>query len=78
MSLTAWIIAYSFDLVFWLWVIYWGGADWMQGRLGFFRLGLLNAKSIRWLGWIFLIWTTIWFIIGLITPDARFEYLLHP
>jgi hypothetical protein len=77
MSLKAWIITYSFDLIFWLWIIFWGGADWIKDSIIGGYLSLLDTDSIRWMGWIFLIWSTIWFIIGLFTPNARFQYLIR-
>ncbi len=76
MSLTNWILFYIAELLFWLWVIRWGGAKWLEGT---FTSGLLisvlapnwSADGIKLFAWLTLIVGTIWFIIGLIVPQAR-------
>ena len=77
MSLTAWIILYLGQLVFWVWVIRWGGAERLEGT---FASGFLinyfatrwNADGIRLFAWLTLAAGTIWFVIGLFNPLVRF------
>jgi len=77
MDLLPWIAIYLVEVLFWLWVLRWGGAQWLEGT---FSSGLLihwfaprwSADGIKLFGWLTLIVTTIWFIIGLFQPVVRF------
>ncbi len=76
MSLTELIIFYSIELLFWLWIIRWGGAEWLEGS---FIAGLFvnvfasrwSADGIRLFAYGSMIITTILFIIALFSPDFR-------
>lgn len=77
MSLTSWILIYGVELLFWLWILRWGGAEWLEGT---FTSGLLisifaprwSADGIKLFALLTLIAGTIWFVIGIIVPDVRF------
>lgn len=77
MSLTSWIIIYFVELLFWLWILRWGGATWLEGT---FASGFLisifaprwSAEGIKLFALLTLIASTIWFIIGIIMPGVRF------
>jgi hypothetical protein len=75
-SLTGWIIIYLLDLLFWLWVVRWGGAEWLVGTFasGFlinFRAPLWDSDGIKLFGWLMLIISTILFVVGLFVPEMR-------
>lgn len=77
MSLISWALIYFIELLFWLWILRWGGAQWLEGT---FTSGLLvsifaprwSAEGIKLFALLTLIVSTIWFIIGLFLPDVRF------
>jgi hypothetical protein len=79
MSLIAWIIAYALNMLFWLWIVRWGGAERLEGT---FSSGLLisvfapkwSAEGIKVFGYGAIIVSTIGFVLGVFFPD--FRYLL--
>ncbi len=79
MSLIVWITLHFGNTLFWLWVVRWGGAEWLEGTLasGF----VINIFAPRWssdgiklFGWGILIGDIIWFLVGLFIPEARFYW----
>ncbi len=76
MSLTWWTITYLADLLFWLWVVRWGGAERLEGTLssGFFVSVFAprwSAEGIKLFGYGTIIITTILFILGIFFADFR-------
>ncbi len=79
MSLTELIIIYVLDLVFWLWVTLWGGAEWLEGK---FASGFLihifapawSADGIKIFGFGMIIISTILFVVGIFFPDFRYFF----
>ena len=79
MSLTAWTILYCVLAIFWFWIVRFGGAEWLEGKL---VSGLLihiwavtwTAEGIKVFGWGALIINTVIFALGIVFPDFR---LLH-
>jgi hypothetical protein len=77
MSIEQWVLGYVVDLLFCLWVIRWGGARWLEGT---FASGFLiswfaprwSAEGIRLFTLLSLIGSSVWFVVGLFAPDARF------
>ena len=77
MNLQIWVLMYAVELLFWLWVIRWGGAQWLEGT---FSSGLLisilapnwSAEGIKLFAWLTLFFSTIWFVLGLFYPEIRF------
>jgi len=75
-SLPAWIILYLLELLFWVWIIRWGGAERLEGS---FISGLLihyfaprwGSEGIKLFAWLALIAGTVWFIAGLFYPGIR-------
>lgn len=81
MSNFIWLAEYLAVLLFCLWLIRWGGADLLDGRP---ILSILfvhhwaprwRADGLKLFAWMLLFVDTLWFIIGLFSPDARY-YLL--
>ncbi|WP_198972832.1 hypothetical protein [Xylophilus sp. ASV27] len=76
MSLLGWILLFGAGSLFCLWVLRWGGADWLEGwRAGFLipgpGTGDWSAEQIK-LG-VLLLWAlyTPWFVAGLFVPAWR-------
>jgi hypothetical protein len=79
MSLLELVITYSISLLFWLWVIRWGGAEWLEGT---FTSGFLihifaphwSADGIKLFAYGTIVISTILFILALFIPDFRYFY----
>jgi hypothetical protein len=77
MSLTWWTITYFADLLFWMWVLRWGGAEILEGT---FRSGFLihifaprwSAEGIKVFGYGTIIVSTILYLLGIFFPDFRY------
>ena len=80
MSLTELAVIYLVNLLFWLWVVKWGGAEWLEGS---FISGLLvhlfaprwSADGIKLFGYGAILMSTIYFIVAILYPD--FRHFLH-
>jgi len=75
----AWVSFYALDLLFCIWVLMWGGADYLQGTLkSGFIISIFapkwTAEGIKLFVWLTLIFSTIGFIIGLFSPDFRSSF----
>ena len=76
MSLPEWIISYIALTIFWLWIVRWGGAEWVEGK---FISGFLvhiwavtwSAEAIKVFAWGALIINTVLFALGIIFSDFR-------
>jgi hypothetical protein len=70
MSIPVWLVSYGVNTAFWLWVIFWGGAEWFEGR---FASGLLisvfapnwSAEGIKIFAWLTVVISTIAFVVRL-------------
>ena len=79
MSLAELIVAYSINLLFWLWIVRWGGAEWLEGR---FLSGLLihffatrwSADGIKLFGYGTLLISTVLFVVAIFYPDFRYYF----
>jgi hypothetical protein len=75
-SLTAWIILYLIELLFWVWIIRWGGAERLEDS---FISGILinyfaprwGAEGIKLFAWLAIIAGSGWFFAGLFYPEIR-------
>ncbi len=72
-----WLAFFIIDVLFWLWIIRWGGAKWLEGTLtsGFlinYFAPTWSAEGIKIFAWISLIASVIWFLIGIFEPSLRF------
>lgn len=75
-SLLVWILLYVVQLVFYLWLLRWGGAEWVERRVAaIFLLNIFafywDSEQIRLYALIMLIVATVWFVIGLFAPVVR-------
>ncbi len=77
MSLLVWIIVFGLSSVFWAWIIFGGGADWLEGSLlsGFLVSWLAprwSADGIKLFAGLTWLVQGIWFVIGLFYREMRF------
>ena len=76
MSLAGMITVYLIDLVFWLWVVRWGGAELLEGTFtsGFFIHFFAprwSADGIKLFGYATIFISTVLFVVALFFPDFR-------
>ncbi len=77
MSVILWVVLFAVSSLLWAWILFWGGADWLEGS---FLSGLLvHVFAPRWTAegikvFVALTWLIegIWFGIGCFVPAARF------
>ncbi|MCB9857584.1 MAG: hypothetical protein H6818_18025 [Phycisphaerales bacterium] len=78
MSVEVWIGAYLIEMLFWVWIVFLGGADRIEGSFVLDFVWTLSsridAEMIRFVGWIVMFMTTAWFILGLFVPLARLVF----
>ncbi|XID75285.1 hypothetical protein ACF3NA_01660 [Alkanindiges sp. WGS2144] len=76
MSVSLWIIIYVLNSLWWKWILSWSGAQWLEGWKAWFFLEWFTAdwqaEQIRFYALLMWILTTLWFVVGLIAPAARF------
>lgn len=79
MSLTELIVIYLVNLVFWLWVVRWGGAERLEGT---FASGLLvhvfaprwSAEGIKLFGYTWIVISSVLFVVAVFVPDFRYFF----
>lgn len=78
MSLTLWNISYLLHSTFWVWVVFFKGAEFIHSLevnfLSWTFLGWMpdwDVDFIKFIGWVMLILSTIWFIFGIFEPELR-------
>jgi hypothetical protein len=76
MELFAWIIGYLLNLLLCLWMVRWGGAEWLEGTfLSGFLVNIFaprwNAGGIKLYIWLTLLISSVWFLLGLFWPEIR-------
>jgi len=75
-SVLIWIAVYAAGSLFWSWILFWEGADWLEGS---FLSGLLfwynapewSSEGIKVFAACSWFLQTIWFIAGLFSPGIR-------
>ena len=79
MNLALWLLLYVGNTAFVWWVVWGGGASWLQGWRSLFIVDWLFAY--RWNSeqialYVLVCWVghTIWFLVGLFLPAARSIY----
>ena len=77
MSVVLWIAEYVLFLLFWTWIIRFGGAELLEGRLAAgCAISIFaprwSAEGIKAAGWVSIVLGTIWFVVGLFSPSSRF------
>lgn len=76
MDLVYWIIGYVASALFWIWVLKWGGAEWLEGwrawvSIGWFA-GHWSAEQIRLYALTLFVLESIGFVAGLFFESVRF------
>ena len=83
MNIYQWMILYLLNCLLWKWILSWGGAKWLQGWKVLFVLEWAEQhwtiEQIRFYALMMWILGTIWFVLGLFFPEARFfsKYALY-
>jgi hypothetical protein len=76
MAIEVWVGAYVMMLGFWVWVAAFGGARWLEGSeiadWIHFSPEVMSADTLRGIGWVMVVGVTVWFVVGLVWPAARF------
>lgn len=75
-STETWILCYVFDFLFWAWIIWWGGAKWLEATLAspFFvrcRAPGWSSEGIRVFAWLCLLVSVVVFAMGIFVPELR-------
>lgn len=77
MSMKAWIIGYLVQLVFWIWVLRWGGAKMLEGSWIAWLLGISGVtwdeERVKFWAWVAVFTGTGAFVLGLFYPQLRFS-----
>lgn len=76
MNLLHWFFLFAVNSVFTLWVLRWGGAQWMEGWKSLFFIEWLystfwNAEQIKLYFLVIWLLHALWFVLGLFMPEAR-------
>ncbi|HZK79630.1 MAG TPA: hypothetical protein VFC46_01150 [Humisphaera sp.] len=76
MELLTWIEIFAACSLFWTWILFWGGADWLEGSflsgvLLWFRAPEWSSEGIQLFAACSWVFQAIWFIIGLFIPSLR-------
>ena len=76
MTLLSWILIYLIDLIFWVWIVKWGGAEWLEGTIkAEFLISIFasrwSVEGIKLFGYGIIIISTIIFILGIFISDFR-------
>jgi len=77
MPVLEWVIVFAATSLLWAWILFWGGADWLEDT--FLSGFLVHPLSSRWSAdgirlFVGFTWLgeSIWFVVGLLAPQARF------
>ncbi len=76
MGVAVWIGLFLLSSLFWAWLLFWGGADWLEGSwlaavFVHFRAMEWTAEGIRLFAGLMWLGEGIWFAIGLFVPEVR-------
>ena len=76
MTIIGWVIGHSIITAFWLWIIRWGGAELLEGRVASLFLisehaYFWDAETIRIVACVILAVSLVWFVLGLFFPEMR-------
>lgn len=76
MDLLTWTAFFALGSLFWSWILFWGGAEWLEGSL--FSALLVSSRAPEWSAAGIRIFAAgawlcelIWFLAGLFSPDVR-------
>jgi hypothetical protein len=76
MTTTSWIVSFTLNTLFWLWIARWGGAERLEGT---FASGCLvsilaprwSADGLKLFAYVMLVAGTVLFIAGLFQSEMR-------
>ena len=76
MGVAVWIGLFLVSSLFWAWILFLGGADWLEGSwlaavFVHFRAMEWTAEGIRLFAALMWLGQGIWFVVGLFVKDAR-------
>lgn len=73
MSLLHWFLLFAASSVFTLWVMRWGGAEWMEGWKALFFVDWPYWSAAQIKLYFLMVWLlhALWFVIGVFAPIAR-------
>ena len=70
MSLSIWILVFAVSSLFWGWIVFLGGADWLEGSI--LSAFLVSVHAPQWSAEELKAFVgIIWFLVGLFVPGAR-------
>lgn len=76
MGIAVWVGVFAVTSLFWVWIIFLGGADWLEGS--WLAAFIISSTAMEWSAEVIklfagLMWfgAGIWFTIGLFVKDAR-------
>jgi hypothetical protein len=77
MPALVWVGLFAVTSLFWCWIIFWGGAEVLEGTVA--SLFLISSFAWRWsadgirlFAWCSWIASGFWFVLGLFVPETRF------
>jgi hypothetical protein len=76
MDLLMWIAIFAANSLFWAWIVFWDGAEWLEGSflsglLLWFHAPAWPAQGIRLFAAGTWACQTIWFVVGLFSAAVR-------
>jgi hypothetical protein len=76
MHLTLWILLFLFHSALYGWIVFGGGAEWLEDTflvtlLVHFRAQHLDSEGIRAMALVLWIGMLFWFVMGIRDPDLR-------
>ena len=74
--MAGWIALFAASSLFWCWLLFWGGAEWLEGSflsglLVHFRAPHWSAEGIKLFAGLTWFLQGVWFLLGLFVPEAR-------
>jgi hypothetical protein len=75
MDIVLWIGLFAVTSLFWAWVVFLGGAEWLEGPLAAIiahvRAAEVSAEGLKVIAMVCWLFEAVMFVIGLIDSDAR-------
>lgn len=81
MGILLWIVIFVSVSLFWVWIIFAGGAEFLEGSVFSLLVGWWainwSADGIRLFAWVSWILSGLWFLLGVFVPEARIAAMLQ-
>jgi len=75
MGILEWLLIHLLSALFWVWILSWGGAKWLEGWKAFISInwfaGWWNAEQLRLYALCILVIQVIWLGVGVFKPEYR-------